>query len=152
MKNLYDRINKYYTTVNRQMINRIVHRIDEITDMYFSLCFPDMNSKQKHKNNSSLMTKRILSNKDINEAATLDTVMNFICAVFHFMFAYKHEPARVFHHSNLFDWMICAVRKVDLNRRDMYMYNDNNIPRKVEQFLSITDDEISRLIYACKTL
>ena len=152
MKNLYDRINKYYTTVNREMINRIVHRIDEITDMYFEICFPDMNSKQKHKNDNNLMTKRILSNKDINEAATLDTVLNFICAVFHFMFAYKHEPARLFHHSNLFDWMICAVRKVDLNKRNMYMYNDNNIPRKVEQFLSISNEEISRLIYEYKRL
>lgn len=96
MENLYERVNKYYKTVNREMINQIVHRIDDIADIYFDLCHSDLNPQQKRKNENNLLTKRILSNKDINEAATLDTVLNFICAVFHFMYAYKHEPARVF--------------------------------------------------------
>ena len=151
MKNLYKKVNQYYKTIDREMIKQIVRRIDEISDMYFNICFPDMNSKQKSKNENNLMTKRILHSKIINEASTFDTVLNFICAVFHFMGAYKHEPHKVFHFCNIYDWMICANRKVDLSKRDlskrhMFMYNDNNISDKVEKFLSISDDEIVRLI------
>ena len=43
--------------------------------------------------------------------------------------------------------MICALRKIDLSKREMFIFNDKNISRTVEEFLSITDEEISGLIH-----
>ena len=56
---LYERINEHYKTINRELINNIVHRIDEITDMYYDRVFPDMNDKYKKHNENALLTKRI---------------------------------------------------------------------------------------------
>ena len=56
---LYERINESYKTINRELINNIVHRIDEITDMYYDRVFPDMNDKYKKHNENALLTKRI---------------------------------------------------------------------------------------------
>ena len=56
---LYESINKHYKTINRELINNIVNRIDEITDMYYNRVFPDMNDKYKKHNENALLTKRI---------------------------------------------------------------------------------------------
>lgn len=146
LEDLYKRINEYYETITREMINQIVHRIDDISDLYFEICYPDLNPQQKRKNENNLLTKRILNNKTINEASTFDTVLNFICAVHHFIWTYDNEPHRLFHHAVLSDWMICALRKVDLKWKDTFIYNDDTIPDTVNRFLSIDDDEITRLV------
>lgn len=143
---LYERINEHYKTINRELINDIVHRIDEITDMYYDRVFPDMNDKYKKHNENALLTKRILGNDKMPEASTFDTVLNFVCAVFHFMYAYDNEPHKLFHHCNLWDWMLCAIRKCDLKYKNMFMYNDENIPSTMERFFSIDDKEIYRLL------
>ena len=49
MEKLYEKINVHYKTINRELINNIVNRIDEITDIYFDYRFPDMNDKDKRK-------------------------------------------------------------------------------------------------------
>lgn len=68
MDKLYERINEHglrprlrepYKTINRELINNIVHRIDEITDMYYDRVFPDMNDRDKKYNENALLTKRI---------------------------------------------------------------------------------------------
>ena len=59
MNKLYERINEHYKTINRELINDIVHRIDEITDMYYDRVFPDMCDKYKKQNERALLTKRI---------------------------------------------------------------------------------------------
>ena len=59
MDKLYERINEPYKTINRELINNIVHRIDEITDMYYNYVFPDMNDKDKKHTENALLTKRI---------------------------------------------------------------------------------------------
>lgn len=165
LDNLYERINEHglrprlrepYKTINRELINDIVHRIDEITDMYYDRVFPDMNDKYKKHNENALLTKRILGNDKMPEASTFDTVLNFVCAVFHFMYAYDNEPHKLFHHCNLWDgvpdsrrkaaWMLCAIRKCDLKYKFMFMYNDENIPSTMERFFSIDDKEIYRLL------
>lgn len=146
MDKLYERINEHYKTINRELINDIVHRIDEITDIYYDRVFPDMCDKYKKHNENALLTKRILNNDKMPEASTFDTVLNFVCAVFHFMYAYDNEPHKLFHHCNLWDWMLCAVRKCDMNYKFMFMYNDENIPSTMERFFNIDDKEIYRLL------
>lgn len=59
MDKLYEKINEHYKTINRELINNIVHRIDEITDMYYEYVFPDMCDKYKKHNENALLTKRI---------------------------------------------------------------------------------------------
>lgn len=68
MDKLYERINEQglrprhkvpYKTINRELINNIVNRIDEITDMYYDRVFPDLNDKYKKHNENALLTKRI---------------------------------------------------------------------------------------------
>ncbi len=148
MNRLYKRINKEYKTITREMVNDIVHRIDEITDLYMDYCFPNLNDKAKRKNENALLTKRILRNEKCPEASTFDTVLNFICAVFHFLYAYDNEPHKIFHHCNIWDWMICALREFDsqLKYKEFYLFNDDNIPKEIERFLNIDDYEIYRLL------
>ena len=146
MEKLYKKINEHYKTINRDLVNDIVNRIDEITDMYFDYCFPDMNDKEKKQNENALLTKRILRNEKLPEPSTFDTILNFICAVFHFIHAYDNEPHKLFHHCNIYDWMICAVRKCDMKYKFMFMYNDQTIPSTMERFFNITNQEIHRLL------
>lgn len=146
MDKLYDRINEYYKTINRELINNIVNRIDEIADMYYNYVFPDMNDKDKKHTENALLTKRILNNDKMPEPLTFDTVLNFVCAVFHFMYAYDNEPHKLFHHCNLWDWMLCTIRKCDMKYKFMFMYNDDNIPSTMERFFNIDDKEIYRLL------
>lgn len=147
LEKIYKKVNEHFETITREMINQIVHQIDYISDMYFEICYPDLNSQQKMKNENNLITKRILNSKNFNEAATFDTVLNFICAVHHFIWTYDNEPHRLFHHSVLTDWMICGIRKVNLEEKKYFIYNDDTIPDTVNRFLNIDDDEIKRLIY-----
>lgn len=147
LEKLYEKVNEHFETITGEMIHQIVHRIDDISDMYFEICYPDLNLHQKNKNKNNLLTKRILNNKKNNEAATFNCVLNFICAVHHFIWTYDNEPHRLFHHSVLTDWMLCAVRKVDLREKKYFIYNDDTIPDTVNRFLNIDDDEIERLIY-----
>lgn len=146
MEKLYEKINVHYKTINRELINNIVNRIDEITDMYFNYCFPDMNDKDKRQNENALLTKRILKNEKMPEASTFDTVLNFVCAVYHFMYAYDNEPQKLFHHNYIWDWMLCAIRKCDMKYKKMFMYQDETIPETMERFFSIDDKEIYRLL------
>ena len=146
MNKLYEKINEHYKTINRELINNIVNRIDEITDMYYDRVFPDMNDKYKKQNERALLTKRILRNDKMPEASTFDTVLNFVCAVYHFLYAYDNEPHKLFHHCNIWDWMLCCVRKCDMNYKFMFMYNDDNIPSTMKRFFSIDDKEIYRLL------
>lgn len=105
-----------------------------------------------------------LNNDKMPEASTFDTILNFVCAVFHFMYAYDNEPHKLFHHGslsrgrspyNLWDWMLCAIRKCDMNYKFMFMYKaqsaaggalDENIPSTMERFFNIDDKEIYRLL------
>ena len=146
MEKLYEKINVHYKTINRELINNIVNRIDEITNIYFDYRFPDMNDKDKRQNENALLTKRILKNEKMPEASTFDTVLNFVCAVYHFMYAYDNEPHKLFHHCNIWDWMLCAVRKCDMKYKNMFMYQDETIPETMERFFSIDDKEIYRLL------
>lgn len=147
LKKLYKKINEHFKTIDRDMINQIVHRIDYISDMYFEICYPDINPKKQNKNENNLITKRILNSKTINEPSSFNTILNFICAVHHFIWTYDNEPHRLFHHTVISDWMICAVRKVDLREKKYFIYNDDTITDTVNRFLNIDDDEIERVIY-----
>lgn len=114
-----------------------------------------MCDKYKKQNERALLTKRILNNDKTPEASTFNTVLNFVCAVFHFMYAYDNEPHKLFHHCNLWDWMLCCVRECDMKYKFMFMYKaqsaaggalDENIPSTMERFFNIDDKEIYRLL------
>ena len=143
---LYKEIHKYYKTINREMVNRIVIRTDDIADMYYKYTQPDMNDKERKHIENTLLTKRILNNDKCNEASTFNTVLTFICGVFHFMWAYENEPNKLFNHTNIWDYLHCAVHEFNMNKRHMFIFNDDNIPETVKQFLDISDNEIQRLL------
>lgn len=105
-----------------------------------------MCDKYKKQNENALLTKRILNNDKTPEASTFNTVLNFVCAVFHFMYAYDNEPHKLFHHCYLWDWMLCCVHECDMKYKFMFMYNDENIPSTMERFFNIDDKEIYRLL------
>ena len=96
-----------------------------------------------------------LRNDKMPEPSTFDTILNFVCAVFHFMYAYDNEPHKLFHHCNIWDWMPCAIRECDMKYKFMFMYKaqsaaggalDDNIPSTMERFFNIDDKEIYRLL------
>ncbi|OHT14659.1 hypothetical protein TRFO_42914 [Tritrichomonas foetus] len=63
MNKLYNKVNKEYKTITRKMANAIVHRIDEITDLYMDYCFPNLNDKAKRKNENALLLLISVSHK-----------------------------------------------------------------------------------------
>ncbi|KAK8870860.1 hypothetical protein M9Y10_008758 [Tritrichomonas musculus] len=146
MNGLYKRINKYYKTINREMLKQIVKRTDEITDLYFEYVNPNMSDKERRQNEKVLMTKRILNNKKCNEVCTFNGVLSFICGIYHFLHAYDYEPNKLFHHCNIWDFIHCAVHSFNMEKSFMFMFNDENIPETVKRFLSISDEEIMELL------
>ena len=61
---VYDEINEYFPKINKEMVDDIVERFDELADLYYSNF--DLNPKEFNKINNSLLTKRILNNKLCN--------------------------------------------------------------------------------------
>lgn len=146
MNKLYKQINKYYKTINRKMLKQIVKRTDEITDLYYEYVNPDMNDKEKRQNENALLTKRILNNEKCNEVCTFNGVLTFICGIYHFLYAYENEPNKLFHHCNIWDFMHCTLHEFDMEKKFMFLFNDENIPETVERFLNIDDYEIMELL------
>ena len=146
IEKLYETVNKYFKTIDRTMINAIVLRFDDIYDIYEKIMFPNINDRDRRYNERVLLTKRILNNKINPEPTTLNTILNFICAVHHFMYTYENDRDNLFKDTNLFDWLLCALRDVDLKQREYFIFNDETIPPTVEKFLNISLEEIAGII------
>ena len=151
---IYKEINKHYKTINREMIKNIVNKMSDIVDVWYEVM--RFKPREIEKNNKNIIVKRILNNPTCNEASTFDTILNFVGAIHHFMYIYDTEPKKLFHHSNLTDWMICSVFKVrtmyNLLRKkhnEPYMqtyYNDDTIPETYQRFMELSLEEIKSLI------
>ena len=146
IEKLYETVNKYYKTINREMINAIVVRLDNIYDIYEEIMFPNMIDRWKKYNERVILTKRILNSKTNQEPTTLNTILNFICAVHHFIYAYENERDELFKDSNLFDFILCALRDVDLSKREYFIYNDETIPSTVQKFFNISLEQIKEVV------
>ncbi len=152
MKKLYEQINEHYKTINRELINKIVHRFNEIINMYFDFAYSHINNeKEKEKIEESkkdLLPKLILRNEELPEAQTFDIVLNLVDMVFSFMSKYDHRCYELFdfHIYDKLTWLRYNVYAYNMERKYKYMFNDCNIPSTVERFLNISNIEIWHLL------
>ena len=97
MDKLYKQINKYWKTIDSDMVADIVRHFDEIADIFADLS--DMSERDRKQYENSLLTKIILRNDKLPEASTFSTVLSFICALIHFQFEFMHD----FRHKNVWE-------------------------------------------------
>ena len=156
MKKLYEQINKHYKTINRELVNKIVHRFNEIIDLFYDFIYPKTDNekidketyKDVEENKNSLLVKRILRNKELPEAATFDIVINLVDMVFQFMSIYDHNCIELFDY-HIFDkltWLRRNIYEFNTERKYEAMFNDSNIPSTMERFFNISDKEIWYLL------
>ena len=147
---IYEKINKHYKTINREMTKNIVNKMNDIIDVWYEVM--RFKPREIEKNNKNIIVKCVLNNPTCNEASTFDTILNFVCAIHHFMYIYDTEPKKLFHHSNLTDWMICSTFKVKIYREvknETYIqacFNDDTIPETYQRFMELSLEEIKSLI------
>ena len=133
MDKLYEKINNDYPSLTREMTDSIVRKFDEIQDMWFDRF--DMNDKENRKNDNNLLTKRILKSK-IGEASTFNTVHNFYTAVYIFnnLFNDERERKSMFNGRNEYDFILCAVRDVDMKLKKIFLLQNDTVKMKSMSF------------------
>ena len=146
MKKLYKQINKHYKTINRELVNKIVHRFNKIIDMYYELTFPHISDEEREQSQNEIIVKQILKNKELPEPSNIDTVLTLIDNVFNFVSAYNEDGNWLFHSANLMMWMHNSVYKFDMERKDLYEFNDDNIPSTMKQFFTVSEAEINSIL------
>ena len=148
MDKLYEKINNDYLSLTREMTDSIVRKFDEIQDMWFDRF--DMNDKEKRKNDNNLLTKRILKSK-IGEASTFNTVHNFYTAVYIFnnLFNDERERKSMFNGRNEYDFILCAVRDVDMKLKKIFLLQDDTVEDEVNEFLNRDLNEIDEVMTEC---
>ena len=140
LKKVYDTINKHFKTINRDMLNKIVIKLDDIADMYFDRF--DFNDKDRRQIDNTVFTKRILNNKNCQEANSINTILSFILAVYTFKNTYTYNRENLFKGSNTYDYILCATINFDFKKKDRWCFSDDNIPETVEWFLNLPMEEI----------
>ena len=152
MEKLYEQINEHYKTINRELVNKIVHRFSEIIDLFYDFAFSHINDEKEkeeiQKMKNYLLPKLILSNEDLPEASTFDVVFTIIHMVFSFMIKYDKRCYELFefHYCDEFAWLRYDVKKFDMGWKHHYRFNDYNIPSTMERFFNISNKEIWHLL------
>lgn len=143
---LYKQINKYYETINRELVNKILHRFNEIIDMYYKYTFPNISDEEREQTQKFILTKRILKNEKFPKHQLFDIVLTLVDEVFHFMDAYDNHRNRLFDNLDLIQWMHCDVFPYNMEHRWAYKFSDYYIPSTMERFFSISDAEINSIL------
>ena len=143
LNKIYDEINEYFPKINKDMVDDIVERFDELADLYYSNF--DVNDKESNKINNSLLTKRILSNKLCNTPNSIDTILSFVTAMCKFVYWYNEEPEKIFDHSRIWDYLICANRKFNLKKK-LFDPMKNKYIYEHEMWI-ISNDDLDEVYY-----
>ena len=142
VKSVYEKIHKHFKTIKRDQLIDIVEKLDKIADIFYDGL--ELNDKDIRQINNNVLTKRILRNDKCPEPSTVDTILSFICAVYHFKYTYDNYPKDLFKHSNLWDYILCATHKFDFKNKHMWMFSDEDIPETVEWFLNLPMEDIRK--------
>ena len=147
---IYKLINKQYKSITRDLVKEIVLKFDDFADVYISESH--LTNKEKESLNNELLTKKILDNREYNEAASIATILNFILNMFIFMNIYEsNEPERLFKGYTLSDWLITNIRKASLEDvKYNTNFNDKNIIDVYNRFMKINNDDILKLVKKAK--
>ena len=147
---IYKLINKQYKSITRDLVKEIVLKFDDFADVYISESH--LTNKEKESLNNELLTKKILDNREYNEAASIATILNFILNMFIFMNIYEsNEPERLFKGYTLSDWIITNIRKASLEDvKYNTNFNDKNIIDVYNRFMNINNDDILKLVKKAK--
>ena len=148
LNEIYDTINEYFPKINKEMVDDIVERFDELADLYYSQY--DLNDKEINKINNSLLMKRILTNKLCNTPNNINTILTFVTAMCKFVYWYNEEPDKLFDHYYIWDYLVCAAHKFDLKKkrfdpmknkyiyeREMWIVSNDDLDEVYYEFLNI---------------
>ena len=142
IKKVYNTLHEHFKTIKRDQVIDIVKKLDDVADIYFEEL--DLSPKDIKQINNSVLSKKILSNKKCPEPNTTDTILSYICAVYHFKHIYDHYPEELFKHTNLWDYVLCASHKFNFKNKRMWIFSDDDIPDTVEWFLSLPIEDIRK--------
>lgn len=147
---IYKLINKQYKSITRDLVKEIVLKFDDFADVYINESH--LTNKEKESLNNELLTKKILDNREYNEAASIATILNFILNMFIFMNIYEsNEPERLFKGYTLSDWLITNIHKASLEDvKYNTNFNDKNIIDVYNRFMKINNDDILKLVKKAK--
>ena len=147
---IYKLIYKQYKSITRDLVKEIVLKFDDFADIYINESH--LTNKEKDSLNNELMTKKILDNREYNEAASIATILNFILNMFIFMNIYEsNEPERLFKGYTLSDWLITNIHKASLEDvKYNTNFNDKNIIDVYNRFMKINNDDILKLVKKAK--
>ena len=147
---IYKLINKQYKSITRDLVKEIVLKFDDFADVYINESH--LTNKEKDSLNNELLTKKILDNREYNEAASIATILNFILNMFIFMNIYEsNEPERLFKGYTLSDWLITNIHKASLEDvKYNTNFNDKNIIEVYNRFMNINNDDILKLVKKAK--
>lgn len=147
---IYKLINKQYKSITRDLVKEIVLKFDDFADVYINESH--LTNKEKESLNNELLTKKILDNREYNEAASIATILNFILNMFIFMNIYEsNEPERLFKGYTLSDWLITNIHKASLaDVKYNTNFNDKNIIDVYNRFMNINNDDILKLVKKAK--
>ena len=99
IEKMYELINEndlIHDTVDRELMNTILDKMIEICNWYFEKRCPNQNGKARSILENNVLCYRIKNSVINKEAATRDTVLSLLSAVWAFVY-YCHEcPEKVF--------------------------------------------------------
>lgn len=148
LDDIYAEVHKYYKTITREMVREVVNKFNDIVDVW--LDFMNYKPKDREQAEHAIVVRRILAEPPPYEACSFDTILSLVVAVHHFMHHYKHNPQLLFHHYNLYDWMLCTIHtfKPLSDGTLRTMLNDHNIEKQHKRFMSLSIDAIKNCLYA----
>ena len=136
IEKMYELINEndlIHDTVDRELMNTILDKMIEICDWYFEKRCPNQNGKARSILENNVLCYRIKNSVINKEAATRDTVLSLLSAVWAFVY-YCHEcPEKVFTDSIFMNTIALSAvfnmsKNQTVNKRDELYYKCCNIP------------------------
>ena len=162
LKKMYKDINEHYLIyepiANRDLLDLLVKRINEIDELYYKYAIDDKYKNEKFRNHFDLtaVTKKIVMNKDMPTPCTLNTVLSILTGIYKWTCWYLSDPQeferkRLFNDANYATLCLTRVYNfVDVEDKKMLVVNQGDLMEKINQFLSISDEEIIKCISLCR--
>ena len=168
---LYEEINsKYLTkeTIDRETVAEITQRIGEIDKLYYDIIIADKskNTKFEHTYFNSCFVWKILNNDKLNEPATKPAIITLIGAAYSWGQMFDKTPGDELFKDGTYMSLLNPTTTYDLPSTKPYtkeekeiskrmcggreynsdvekcFWNDGNLTKYINRFLSITDEEI----------
>jgi len=134
----YARINKYWKNINRDMVAYIIDKFADIAEIYEETHGQDWSDRDRQQFRNSLLTTKIHNNESLPEAATFNTILSFVVAMYHFLFEFDNN----FSEKAVWDYLLCQVHEFSDEMLNQVMFNG-----KKRYQMIIDDEELPKMFW-----